>query len=139
MPTIEITPVVLHYTTFAIDGGPHGGMVDVRVRTYAAEKAIEERSHLLAESEVQSHAEADGRSTWDERDLCALIPDAGALWSGTDLGAQLKKDITAPSEQAAYLKAAISTLAERLVQVAGAAGDATLAAIAVPAQLIQEP
>lgn len=102
MPQVEITEVLVWYAVT-----PNG--VEARVRKYAGDVAIQERSlPVIAETSLTDRAKADGRDTWTEKDICAEV--SGALWAGDGAaGAALSIDIypakpapvEAPAEAAA--------------------------------------
>lgn len=121
MASIELVPVLIHYT---VSVGRNGAQIHARVRTYAGDRAIEEKSYTFPENAL---IVACGNAEWTEDDLCAHVPSltvgskdlAGLEWGGTDERKALVQDILAEAQvetpeglksQIAALQAALDVL-----------------------------
>lgn len=71
MAAIELVPVLIHYT---VSVGRNGSQIHARVRTYAGDRAIEEKSYEFPENAL---IVACGKPEWTESDLCAWVPQLG--------------------------------------------------------------
>lgn len=80
MASLELTPVVIHYTVT-----PES--VLARVRTYAGDRAIEEKTVEIPH---------DGLKSVAPEDVCPALGIDGAIWGGDDAGMALRKDILPP-------------------------------------------
>lgn len=128
MASVELLPILIHYNVTP-------ERVEARVRIYAGERAVHEEAFTFEEGIVQAHAEKDGRATWDERDLCALVPLDDVRSGGETVGQQLRRDILDAPSVAADFDAELRTFQKRYAELPDDVKAATTIVIAEGADL----